>query len=524
MKKRKSISFILAAVMLLTLTAGCGKKGQVTESTDSEGTSMSAESAGSSVVSNGSSSAANTTDSNSVSNSNSGGVSGDNTATVAQSEGTQQTVASTGIRWGVTNTKKMPDFISNISNTTLKVVTSSSNNDDAADLLAFKALTGLDVTIDYDVVVWSTLPERVASMVLAGDSPDYFEYTTSLWLNLVKQPYWDDWTNYIDFDDALWSETANVNNGLGDYQGKRVGLFFPSNRNGYGASLIYNTKLVQEAIDGNSSLYDPLDMYYNNEWTWDTLYSFVEEITDPDNGVYGISLPDYAVSELISSTGEDIIKVNTDKTLTYNLESQNVIRALNFAKKFYQISNVAATWEGPSMLLNNTCGFWDNSSGISALYSSDSMVEAVKAGKIKAVPFPRDPQSNTYYAGGRGACYVLPSGAPNPWLTAAWMYYKRYITYNTNADLIAASEKKYMQDYGWSEDLYALIAGDRYSSKYSKLTYTINQDCIPYGERLSDFDQAKYWGMITDPSVLTSTVIETIGPELQEVINRYNAS
>ena len=524
MKKRKSISFVLAAVMLLTLTAGCGKKGQVTESTDSEGTSLSAESSGSSAVSNGSSAETSTIGSNSVSNSNNGEVTGNNTATVAQSEDTKQTVASTGIRWGVTNTKKMPDFILNITNTTLKVVTSSSNNDDVANLLAFKALTGLDVTIDYDVVVWSTLPERVAAMVLSGESPDYFEYAGSQWPNLVKQPYWDDWTNYIDFDDALWSETASVNNGLGDYQGKRVGLFIPTKKNCFGASLIYNTKLVQEAIDGNSALYDPLDMYYNNDWTWDTLYSFVEEISDPDNHVYGIDLPNYAVQRFISSTGEDIIKINSDKKLTYNLESQNVIRALNFARKIYQISNVAATWEGPSMLLNNTCGFWDNSNGIAGLYSSDSMVEAVKAGKIKAVPFPRDPQSNTYYVGGRGSSYVLPSGAPNPWLTAAWMYYLRYITYNTNADLNAANEKKFMQDYGWSEDLYALIAGDGYSSKYSKLTYTISQDCIPYGESLSDFDQAKYWSMIIDPSVLTSTVVETIGPGLQEVINRYNAS
>lgn len=519
--KKSFISLVLAVILLLTFSVGCGGKSKNSKPDESSASiSMDSET----VISDNLSEISLDETSNGtseVSDVSSGKSKAPGTSKTSTT-GSSKTVNTSGNRWGVTNTKKMPNFLSKINNKTLKVVTSSEGIDDAADRLAFKALTGIDIKIDYEVVVWATLPERVAGMVMSGSSPDMFSYTGSMWLNLLKQPYWDDWTKYIDFEDALWKETKSINNGLGDYDGKRVGLFYPST-NSAGGSIIYNTKLVQEAIDNNSKLDDPLKMYYNDKWTWDTLYTFVEEITDLDGGIYGISLPDYAVSKFIASTGEDIIKVSADKNLKYNLESTNVIRALDFAKKFYKISNVAATWEGASMLLNNTCGFWDNSSGLQALYSSDAMINAVKAGKIKAVPFPRDPKSNTYYIGGVGNSYVLPLDAKNPWLTAAWIYYLRYKSYNPNQSVVEAARKKYMDEYGWSEDIYALTDKKAYTNKFSKLKYTVSPACIAYGERLSDFDQGEYWSMITNPSVLTSTVIETVGPGLKEVINRFNA-
>ena len=437
---------------------------------------------------------------------------------------TKVTAKPAAIRWGVTNTKKMPNFLSNLKNNALEVVTSDTDINDAADRAAFKALTGINIKINYEVVAWSSVPERVAARVLGGNSPDLFWYNTSHWLNLVKQPYWSDWNDYIDFSDALWKETASVNNGFGDYDGKRVGLFMESY--GYNASLIYNTKLVNEAIEGNSDLYDPLKMFYDDKWTWDTLYTFVEEITDLDKGIYGISLPNFSVSQFISGTGEDIIKIGPNKKLTYNLESANVIRALNFAKKFYQISDMPATWEGPTRLLNNTAGFWNNSSGVAELYVSDNMIKAVKEGKIKAVPFPRDPQSKTYYTTGMSIAYLMPQGAENPWLSAAWMYYQQYKTYNKVASLEKATKQRFMEEYGWPEDIYALsrVKDAEYASKFKKVTLTVKSDCLAAAERMTDFDQATYWKLIVDPSVLTSTVIAEIGPGLKEVISRYNAS
>jgi len=433
------------------------------------------------------------------------------------------TVDASNLRWGVTSTKKMPSFVKDIKSNTLKIVTSTSVAHDDADKAAFKALTGIDIDLQYTVVSWGQLPERVAAMVLAGNGPDLSYYSTTSWLSLVKQPYWENLNDYIDFNDALWAGTATVNNGLGDYKGKRVGVFLSSGtEKSFPNCIMYNTELTEEASDGSDTLYDPLEMFYDDKWTWDALYEYVEEITDTKAGVYGICMPDTTLAAWIGSTGEDIIKVAPDKTLTYNLESANVTRALNFAKKIYKISSVSSTWEGTDLLLSNKCGFYSHINGIYALYATDKSIAATRSGKIKAVPFPRDTKSDTYYSGGLSYAYFLPMKSDNPWLAAAWLYYQRYASLNPSKERLDYDKSVYTDDYGWSEDLYALINTNLYKDKFAKLKSTVTTNCVAFGERLADFDQATYWKLACDPSVTTSTLVETVGPGLKEVITRYN--
>ena len=432
--------------------------------------------------------------------------------------------SSSDLRFGVTSKNKMPNFISKVKDNKWTIISSADQSDSVIvnqQKKAFKKVTGIDIDIEYLVVPWDKMPERVAAMVMAGSAPDLFSYSGTSWLDLLKQPYWDDLNTYIDFNDALWKDTANVNNGIGDYNGKRVGLFTMSYSYCSNA-MLYNTKLVEEAAEGNPSLYDPLEMFYEGKWTWDALSKYVNEISDSSAGIYGIALPDNKVSGFISTTGNDIIKIDKDKKLIYNLDNADVVRAFNYTKELIKMSDMPGTWQGTDMLLNNTLGFFCDINGAYALYASPDTIAATKSGKLSAVPFPRDEKSDAYYVASLSDSTSIPLKAKNPWLAAAWIYFQRYSYYNENADLQKVQEKLFKETYGWSNELYMMLSPEKYPNNFKNTKTKYSTDVTAFGERLSDFDQAGYWSLATDTNVLTSTLIEQVGPSLKTAIARYN--
>lgn len=428
------------------------------------------------------------------------------------------------LRFGVTDTKKMPNFLSKIKNNTLTIISSSNGQSVSQDtnISIFKELTGIDIKFDYVVVPWSQMPEKVASMVMAGSAPDLFSYSQSSWLSLFKQPYWDDLNKYIDFDDALWKNVKDVAPSISTYNGKRVTYF----SNGYGITgnmIIYNTELVEDAAAGDASLYDPLDMFYDGKWTWSALQKYVEKISKPTEGVYGIALPDNRISAFIATTGNDIVRFNSSQKLEYNLENKNVIRAINYAKSLLKVSDLPGTWQGMGMLLNNSLGFYCDINGGWSLKDSGDTIAAVKSGKLSAVPYPRDDNTDTYYCGSLTDPTCIPLNAKNPWLAAAWLYYGRYSAYNPNKELSAKNEKLYKETYGWSDKLYMLNSPEAHPDVFKKIKLEYSINVIPFGERLSDFDQSTYWSLATNVNIPTSQMVEQVGPSLKTAINRYNS-
>ncbi|MBR7132634.1 MAG: hypothetical protein IKD04_03795 [Clostridia bacterium] len=488
------LSAVLCVSILLTLTA-CGDSGRTVIDPDSLETST--------VI---------TTESND---------------TGSQDENGEQTVSgSSNLRFGVTNTKKMPNFISKIKNNTLTVLSSSAGGSSVefdTQLEIFKELTGIDLKFDTIVVPWSQMPEKLASMVMAGSAPDLFDYAQSSWLSLLKQPYWDDLNKYIDFDDALWKDVKNVAPAISTYNGKRV-AFFTTGYGLTGNTIIYNTKLVQDAAEGDASLYDPLDMFYDGKWTWSALQKYVEKISDPDDGIYGIALPNNRISAFIATTGNDIIRINSStQKLEYNLENKNVTRAFNYAKSLIKLSDLPGTWQGMSMVLSDSLGFFCDVNGAWPLKDSADTIKAVKAGKILAVPFPRDDNVDVYYSGSLSDPTCIPLKAKNPWLASAWLYFKRYMAYNPNKELSAKNEKLYKETYGWPDKLYMLNSPEAHGDVFKKVNVTYTMDVIPFGERLADFDQDTYWSLATNVNVLTSQMVEQVGPSLKTAINRFNS-
>jgi len=422
--------------------------------------------------------------------------------------------------FGVTNTKKMPNYISKISSPTLKVVSSSATNEkvESAHIAAFKAITGKDVKIERTVVEWNSMPDRVAAMVMANTAPDMFSDYASRAIFTSKKPYWENIEDFINISDPMWKDSLEMNSGSWFTKDGIKYAVYPPTYEGVGPAMgyYYNVSLVEEAIQNNSELYDPVEMFMDNKWTWDTLFKFVEEITyDEDaNGIpeiYGHCMEWSRLDAYVISAGEDFIKFNTDGTIKNNLNSPNVVRALEQYIKLLKLSNVPDPWNGLSLTFNRKVGFHF---GHAHWMVADAPAAAKRAGKIKWVPFPRDPKSSTYYQDDQVYVNFIPKGASNPYLAGAWYYFGRYLAYNPVKSVQDAEYQVQRDVYGWSDDEIKLYNGQVKISNLKKIIGGTNTS-------LDGFDRGY---APQKPETVVSKWIEEMMPLLNQAITRFNDS
>ena len=446
-------------------------------------------------------------------------------ATKSTTAGASASTAVGGTKFGVTSTRKMPNYISKISSPVLKYLSSDKPDDKTQAEMnkAFKAVTGKDLQFVPTVVDWNTLPDRLAGMVKANQAPDIVKYASIMSPYLVQKPYFQDLNQYIDMDDALWKIAKPYNPDYLTVKGKRYGVIAygkPANdgislTNGY----VYNVALVKEAIDGNKDLYDPVQMFLDGKWTWDALYAFAEEITTDDNNdgvpeIYGHVMEGSRVNAFIASAGQDIIKIDANGKFVYNLEHADVLRALNFVKKLGKLSNDPAPWDGLKNVIAKKAGFFYGN--MWWMKDSSASIEATKKGQIAFVPFPRDPNTKNYYVSNTdGNTWFIPLNAKNPYLAAAYLYFNQYSSYNPNRAVQKANEDLMKNTYCWNQQMIDFTTAKVKVANVTPITTGV-------GERMDGFKADIFWGDAFNPDKVVSKTIEEVAPGLKAGISRYN--
>ena len=520
MNMRKCLSSLLAMLVILSIVVGCsGQKD--TSSTDSVSSTLTEDTASDEATSDdfgteSTESVAESPDTDSTiatssSIGSTGNTSGGNSNTTVKKD------------FGVTSTKKMPNYISKITSPNIKVIVTakSSEKEMSAFKQAFKAVTGKDIAIQEQVVDWNTLPDRVAGMVAAKQAPDLVTYSLLISPYMIQKPYWEDLNNYINIDDALMKAAKEYNpNDLMTFKGARYAFqpYTPSKNGGsiLATGYIYNTALVKEAIAGNTALYDPQKMFNDDKWTWDALYAFVEEITTDENNdgvpeIYGHVMEGSRADAFVTSAGQDIVNFKNGK-IEYNLEHPDVIRALNMVKKFAQLSNHPAPWEGIAEVVAKKAGFYYGN----AFWMKDSKaaITAHKNGQIAFVPFPRDNNTKNYYINASGTVYLIPKGSKNPYMAGAYLYAQQYLGYNPNKKVQETAQQNY-KDWGFTAQEIEYIDGS-----FNKIKVTPVFTGI--GERIDGFSDTNFGGERVDPNITVTQTIQKCAPVLKAAIKRFN--
>lgn len=244
---------------------------------------------------------------------------------------------------------------------------------------------------------------RLAQLVASSDSPDMVRYEWQSYPHGVANNLYTSLDSYIDFDSETWSGIKNMIESF-NYGGKH---YYVPYRVNAGVVLIYS----QTALEEEGIKEDPLELYQEGNWTWDTWKDIMIEWCNLGDDYYGIMPTGFVAMPFIVSTGTKMIDVDGEnKQIINNMKDANVQRCQDFLADLANQGMVNAEYADPSVCLTETKTLF-------AEFGLDWGWTTAQAGSpdqdIRFVPIPRDEQADAYYMNTDTFGYLVPAGAQN---------------------------------------------------------------------------------------------------------------
>lgn len=246
--------------------------------------------------------------------------------------------------------------------------------------------------------------DKLGVLIAAGTAPDLVRYDWAAYPDGVSRNRYTALDEWLDVKSPLWSDLESVIDSF-EFKGKHY--YFPQNVQPNFA-MIYNKAKIQEA-----NLEDPMDLYFNGQWTWDKWEDMLYTWASMDKDNIPFTGGSWSSMMFINTTGTSIIEV-TENDIVNNLKSENVSRTMAWLEKLNKEGLTGKGYVHPGeafvdgKLLFLAMGFeWGVSSAQETLFKKN--IE----GEIGAVPFPRDPQADKYYLAADTLGYMVPNGAQN---------------------------------------------------------------------------------------------------------------
>lgn len=288
---------------------------------------------------------------------------------------------------------------------------------------------------------------KLGAAVTSGkDVPDIFKYEWLAFPCQVVQGFYQPINDVVNFDDAMWTDvksTAEQYSLDGKYYVAPIS-YNPS------SMLFYNRKNITD-----NGFDDPLDLYYEGEWTIDALEELMNDwckSADGDDQRYGIN--GYFSLQIIQQTGETMVKTDDNITFTNNLSDPKIAKAEERLSNWKKNGYVQPDWIGGAAsafeknILFYAMGEWA-ATGTSGPGSSDDW---------GVVPFPKD----TSYDGDKPittadmTAYMWVIGSEKK--DAVKTFYECYRVAETDPTYIQNTKDKWLADNTyWSEEDYDII-------------------------------------------------------------------
>ena len=188
---------------------------------------------------------------------------------------------------------------------------------------------------------------RLAQLVASSDSPDMVRYEWQSYPHGVANNLYTSLDSYIDFDSETWSGIKNMIESF-NYGGKH---YYVPYRVNAGVVLIYN----QTALEEEGIKEDPLELYQEGNWTWNTWKDIMIEWCNLGDDYYGIMPTGFVAMPFIVSTGTKMIDVDGEnKQIINNMKDANVQRCQDFLADLANQGMVNAEYADPSVCLTET--------------------------------------------------------------------------------------------------------------------------------------------------------------------------
>ena len=369
-----------------------------------------------------------------------------------------------------------------------------------ADEEDFMEVYGGEIT--RTVVGWEDLDNKLAAMVMAGDSPDLFMPNESQFVTVLRSGLIQPWDDYTDFNHPRWDGVRDILR-MWRLDGKQMyvgGMSTP------GGIIWYNTQILEQ-----NGLEKPWDIYQRGEWDWDVLTEMAIALTQDKDGDGVIDQYGFQEVSLNWKTWTEVpyVTVTAEGEYVNNMRNPRLYVGVEILSPLYAKHKVMA----PGNYLKNFTG------GKTAMVDAPQWLymrfnEMAADGIVEVVPYPRIPgEDKTYLWANFARISAIPKGATNPRGAAALLHLWR----DQAGDI-----QEMLENRAFASEKYDV--SQQYWDVIDEIDYTTNSAFVPVLDLASPFGMVtiRRGGWIGDiaAGVPWSTIAEKYYPIMQADIEQ----
>ena len=310
--------------------------------------------------------------------------------------------------------------------------------------------TKYDGKIEPTITTYADRYTKLATDVMAGDSPDFFpaddmDTFPRGAIRAMFQPIDD----YIDLDSDLWKDSKSYCDEF-LFQGKHYIAVIEPTPN---YACIYNRTTIEE-----NGFEDPAELFKNDEWDWDVFTDMCVEFTNADEDKYaldgywygkalsetsGVPMIGLENGQIVSNMSDPAIEKVQDRM--YNLQKNGVVYPRCDNNWNTRGSGETGEGLGSYLTLFIPVGLW----AIEGPPESTKLFGDIEAGEIMFVPMPKNPDADAYYVSARVNGYTICTGAPNPEGVAAYLDCVQV----TNQEASSITTEVLKDEYKWTDEM-----------------------------------------------------------------------
>ena len=305
--------------------------------------------------------------------------------------------------------------------------------------------------IEWISTTWETRYSDMSTYVLGGEGIDFFSATDQDGFPMGAQNgMFVPADPYIDWSSELWSGQVKDLSDRFKFKGSHYVICTQATSD---CVVIYNKDTISE-----NGLDDPLELYREGKWDWNTYKSMLEEFCDAESECYGLD-GFWTEKALMLTTGTPLVSMENDQ-LVLNMGHPNMERAMEYQYDLFKsgliLDKSVFDWaeqphfmgEGKELFYN--CGFW-------TLERAKEQWSADFGENVMFVPMPKDPEADKYYlpAGMEKAGFLLCKGGQNP--EGVIKYIECLIVSYEDEKAQEITDKLALNDYGWTQEMLDML-------------------------------------------------------------------
>lgn len=284
--------------------------------------------------------------------------------------------------------------------------------------------------------------DDLATSILGGSSPDIFAYEWRTFPYDISKQQYQPIDSLVNWEDPKWADvkaTADKFIWKGEHYIAPLGYSFNDTQ-----VLMYNKTTIE-----NEGMDDPYELYLNGEWDWNTFVDMMKSYVENNStGSERYGIGGWWANAFVYTAGETMVTYD-GTAFGNNLRSQKIEKAQGVLEDIFKNNLIKRGWiGGESAFVDDSILFYSMGT-----WAYNAAAKSCPDDVIQIVPFPKDPDSDSYYVSNKVFAYMWVKGSENADCVKAWFDCNRTVNYDEK--YVEATKEKYLKNNdGWTSEMY----------------------------------------------------------------------